>query len=693
MIRKSNESDRRVFTFPAVQPSENISLLTLLTSLIALSQKISNHRSQFFASNKRNARKAITIIEGLQVFLEEIRDQEWSLPNSVILSFSELHLTYQKLQFLLEDCTLEGAQLWMLMESDRVATKCRVLSRSIATALDVFPLSSVPISVEVNEQVELLMKQARKARFELEPDDEQVMMVVFSVLNQFQNRITPTESDLKWILAHIGLRRWSECNKVLKFLDSEIGFECLNEEKRKMTFLGSLIGFMSYYRCVVYNVVDDEDYDPKSNRRESCSNIIDSEILGCLNPDDFRCPISLEFMTDPVTIETGHSYDRSSILKWFRSGSPTCPKTGKSLTSLELVPNLVLRRLIHQYCSENGVLIADPARDARRNWDISRTAQPRSLAPEEAMKMVANFLSYRLETGTMEERNKVAYEIRLLTKTSIFNRSCLVEAKAIPHFLQLFLSKDSSTQENAITALLNLSKHPKGRAIIVENWGLELIVGVLNKGLKIEARQHAAATLFYLASNEEFRRLIGEQPEAIPSLIKLIKDGSDRAKKNGLVAIFGLSMQPENHMRLLAAGAIPMLVKMLKSCDRQDLVTDSLAVLATLAARIDGTIEVLRCGALPLVVGVMSSLTSRMGKEYCVSLLLSLSINGGADVVAILGKSSSLMRSLYWILGEGTAQASKKASALIRVLQDFSEGRSSGFKPSVLPQEQVAHVW
>ncbi|KAI4317462.1 hypothetical protein L6164_025329 [Bauhinia variegata] len=690
MIQKSNESDRRVLKFPAVHPCENISPVTLLTSLITLSKKISNHKSQHFTSNKQNARKAIILIEGLQVFLEEIRDQKWSLLDSVVLSFSELHFTFQKLLFLLEDCTRDGAQLWMLMESDRVATLFRVLSRSIATALDVFPLSSVQISQEAKEQVELLMRQARKARLEVEPDDEQVMMGLFSILNQFENRITPSKSDLKWVLAHIGIRKWSDCNKALKFLDSEMGLECLNEEKRNVAFLSSLMGFMSYCRCVVYNVVDDEEDDPKSNRRESSSSSTDSDILGCLNPDDFRCPISLEIMTDPVTIETGHSYDRSSILKWFRSGNPTCPKTGKRLSSIELVPNLVLRRLIQQYCSENGILIADPA---RRNHDISRTAQPGSLVAEEAMKMVANFLTCRLETGTVVQRHRAAYEIRLLTKTSIFYRSCLVEASAIPHLLQLLLSKDSSTQENATAALLNLSKLPKSRTVIVENWGLKLIVGVLNKGLKMEARQHAAAILFYVASNEEYPRLIGEEPEAIPSLIKLIKEGSGRAKKNGLVAMFTLTMHPENHRRLLAAEAIPMLVNMLKSCDRQDLVTDSLAILATLAEKIDGTIEALRCGGLHPVVEIIKSSTSRTGKEYCVSLLLSLSIYGGADVVADLVKSSSLMGSLYSILGEGTARASKKASALIRVLQDFFERRSSGFRPSVLPQEQFVHAW
>ncbi|XP_062098902.1 U-box domain-containing protein 12-like [Humulus lupulus] len=33
-------------------------------------------------------------------------------------------------------------------------------------------------------------------------------------------------------------------------------------------------------------------------------------------PDDFRCPISLELMKDPVIVSTGHTYERSCIQKW-----------------------------------------------------------------------------------------------------------------------------------------------------------------------------------------------------------------------------------------------------------------------------------------------------------------------------------------------------------------------------------------
>ncbi|PRQ48031.1 putative aminoacyltransferase, E1 ubiquitin-activating enzyme [Rosa chinensis] len=182
-------------------------------------------------------------------------------------------------------------------------------------------------------------------------------------------------------------------------------------------------------------------------------------------------------LTNPVMIGMGHSYDQSSITKWFRAGKPICPETGEKTKNMEVVPNLALKRLIQQYCNENGIPFGD---SGCRNHDIGRSAVAGSLAAEGAMKMVVEFVSGSVGIGS----NKVAFEIRLLSKTSIFNRSCLVEAGVVPHLLKLLASADSKTQENVVAGLLNLLKHSKGKAVIVENGGVDLVVDVLKEGLK-----------------------------------------------------------------------------------------------------------------------------------------------------------------------------------------------------------------
>ncbi|CAA3032397.1 E3 ubiquitin-protein ligase PUB23-like [Olea europaea var. sylvestris] len=64
-------------------------------------------------------------------------------------------------------------------------------------------------------------------------------------------------------------------------------------------------------------------------------------------PQDFRCPISMELMKDPVTISTGVTYERKSIERWFCTYKKNiCPATMQCIESLDMTPNHTLKRLI-----------------------------------------------------------------------------------------------------------------------------------------------------------------------------------------------------------------------------------------------------------------------------------------------------------------------------------------------------------
>ncbi|XP_009588207.1 U-box domain-containing protein 18-like [Nicotiana tomentosiformis] len=685
MINKSNEFTRRILNFPAIRPSETVSFSSLVTSLIQLGQTICEYKSRTSFTNKKNARNSIRLVENILIVLKEIPNGVSRFAESSILSLSEIHFIFQKFQFLLEDCTREDTRIWILAKSEVVSSQFQMLARAIAVALDVLLLEEMDVCLEVKEVVEFVRNQAVKLRFEVEVDDRRMRVNVLKILDQLEAGMVPESSDLKRVLDYLGIKRWGECNREVKFLDTEIGLEGNTMEKRDMGLLSSLMGFMIYCRGTLFEVLDNA-----TTRQNDGGNNNGDQIIRFLNFDDLRCPITLEIMSDPVTIASGHTYDRSSILKWFRAGNSTCPKTGERLMSIDLVPNLALKLLIKQHCSMNGIPFVETG---RRNRDNIKLVATSSVTTEQVMKLLASFLVGRLIAGSMEQKNKAAFEIRLLTKTSIFNRSCLVEAGATPPLLNLVTSRDSSYQENAMAALLNLAKNSTSKRILVENGGLFLILDVLKKGIKSEARQHAAGTLFYLTSVEEYRKMIGENPQAIPSLLELLRNGADRGKKNALVTIFGLLMRPENHWRVIAAGLVPLLVNLLKSFEREDLITDSLAVLSSLCERLDGAMAVLYAGALPIIIDVLNSCNSRTAKEHCVSLLLALCINGGADAVPVLVKNSSLMGPLYSLLAEGTSKASKKASTLIRMLHQYNEKTTSGLITPVFIEDQFINVW
>lgn len=72
----------------------------------------------------------------------------------------------------------------------------------------------------------------------------------------------------------------------------------------------------------------------------------------------FMCPLTKQVMHDPVTIETGQTFEREAILKWFRecrdSGrKPTCPLTQTELRSTDISPSIALRNVIDEWRARN----------------------------------------------------------------------------------------------------------------------------------------------------------------------------------------------------------------------------------------------------------------------------------------------------------------------------------------------------
>jgi hypothetical protein len=65
-------------------------------------------------------------------------------------------------------------------------------------------------------------------------------------------------------------------------------------------------------------------------------------------PDEFKCQITRDIMSDPVITVDGHSYEREAIQQWL-SLHNTSPKTGVSLYTTRLFPNHALRSRIENW--------------------------------------------------------------------------------------------------------------------------------------------------------------------------------------------------------------------------------------------------------------------------------------------------------------------------------------------------------
>ncbi|KAM0018840.1 putative U box domain, armadillo-like helical, Zinc finger, RING/FYVE/PHD-type [Helianthus debilis subsp. tardiflorus] len=674
MLTTFDQITRRILHFPAVFPCQNVNPTTLLHSILSLSNSITKYQPESFPTQRRNAREAIRQVTILSMFVNEIINQDVSsLPDSAIFCFCELHYSFQKIEFLLKDCTRSGARLYILMKSHVVTNQFLTVIRAIATALDILPLSLFKVSRDVEEMVDMVKKQASTTSVVLDCDDEYAVVKQFAlILNRFENRFQPDPIMIRQALCHIRISSWSECHNEVMFLNEEISLCLLENNGSDLHLLHSLAGFMQYCRGVLF----ENSFVENMHYQIYHSNEKDELNLSCLNPEDFRCPISLELMMDPVTVSTGQTYDRVSIQKWLNSGNLICPKTGGKLATTELVPNSNLRKVIRQYCVGHGGVSV--SRFQMHNRDISSTSLPGSVASAEAIKLLSEYLVRRLCNGTAKQKNSAAYEIRLLAKSSIFNRFCLIEAGVIPPLLTLLSSSDLTIQENAIAGLLKLSKHSNGKKAIIDHNGLSSIVSVLKNGLKQECKQAAAATIFYLSSIQTNRKLIGEIPEAIPALIEQVRAGTSCGRKNSLAALFLILQEPRNHETALSLGIIPLLSTLISTSEKPEIVTDSLSVVAALAESFDGSDRILKDLSLALIINTLKKSASKECCVTCVSILLALSNNWGDKVIAVLASEPNLMSLLYSLSVTAGSQAGKKARALFRIVNRFHVTSGSG---------------
>ncbi|KAM0849104.1 hypothetical protein ACQ4PT_053945 [Festuca glaucescens] len=686
---------RRLLALPAVCPCEGIAPEPLLASLVSLAADVASRRAgdaSAFPVLRRAVRQAVRLAGLLLAFLEEVRDAATSaLPFSAVIGLTELHVAMQKMRFLLTDCAQRGARLWVLVNAGMIASELRLCLGSVAAAMDVLPRSVVDASVEAGELGRLVSDQAWRAVVRPDAGDRLAARSVRSIMDQFKKGVAPEAEDVMRVLRRIGVETWSQCSEEVAFLDSELAArsDAGDDSSSEVVLINGLMAFLVYCRVVLFDRIDSKRADDDAAARPAtCPEWI--------RPEALQCPITLELMTDPVTVSTGQTYDRASISRWMKAGCRTCPVTGERLRTADLVPNAALCGIIEAMLLSNGVSLPEPSSTRHHHGDVGGSAAPFSAAAAGAARLAVAHIVAQFSTGSTEERRKATCEARKLSKHSLFYRARFVEANAVPWLLCLLSIMDASVQDNAVASLLSLSKHPGGRAALVEAGGIGLVVDVVNVGAKAETQQNAVAILFYLSSNAEYAEEIGRFPEAIPTLVRLIREGAHRGRKNAMVSLYGLLQSPSNHAKAVAAGAVAALAGLLCSDRDGDLACDTVSVLARIAEQPAGALAVLSSpGLVARLVEFLAASASRSGKDHCVGLLVLLCRHGGEKVVALLGGMRGLMGSLHSLVADGSPTTNKKARSLINVIHRHYELSRPSSLPAPVPdagRERIVRV-
>ncbi|KAK6266402.1 hypothetical protein QUC31_017239 [Theobroma cacao] len=635
--------------------SPKLTDLNLVQSLLSLSQEISSLKPLQFLL-KRNSLSTINKAKLLAILFEEPLRNPVSnfFSPSTILCFEEMYIVLQRIKTLMEDCS-NGSKMWLLLQIKPLANSFHELTLELSTLLDIFPVKEVDLSRDVEELVVLLRKQCTQSKPLIDPRDDFLMREVIAMLDQIKKEIVPDHSRLKQIVENLGLRDNSSCREEIESLQEEIQNQM--DEKSKADIV-SVIGLVRYAKCVLYGSSTTQKSDHR--RRKSMSDIS--------IPADFRCPISLELMRDPVVVASGQTYDRESINQWIESGHNTCPKTGQTLAHISLISNRALRNLIAMWCREQRI----PFETTGSNEKVNGVKATK--AALEATKMTVSFLVNKLSVSqSMEAANGVIYELRALAKTDSDSRACIAEAGAIPILVRYLGSAVGSDhpclQVNAVTTILNLSILEANKTRIMETDGaLNGVIEVLRSGASWEAKGNAAATIFSLSGVHAYRKRLGRKTRVIKGLMELAKDGPTSSKRDALVAILNLAGDRETVGRLVEGGVIEVVSGVIN-----ELPEEAVTILEAVVKR--GGLQAIAAAYSAIrKLGVILREGSDTARESAAAALVTICRKGGSEVVAELAAIPGIERIIWEVMGTGTVRARRKAATLLRILRRWAAG-------------------
>ncbi|PIN25997.1 Ubiquitin--protein ligase [Handroanthus impetiginosus] len=610
--------------------------------------------SGFFKKDCTDLARRVSLLAHL---LEEIRDSKKIQVNYVVGSssfssscFADLTLALQaakRLVFAANNC--DSSKVSSDGATKKIFFQFQCVTWKLEKALANIPYDDFDITEEVQEQVELVRGQLRRAT-ERYGGPLNSSLLHRALSQPLDKDIDPFQASNRLIgCLHVenignidhgviekvdGLAEG--CGSVDHALD-----EVLNKENLRNNSSTSS------------EVIVLKDSDSGTMNNSSCKNLEENKKPDSLViPDDFRCPISLELMRDPVIVATGQTYERSYIQRWIDCGNTTCPKTQQKLHHLTLTPNYVLRSLISQWCAKHNIEQPTGLNGRIKKSDGSFRSVTGDIAAIEA-------LVRKLSSRSLEERRAAVAEIRSLSKRSTDNRILLAEAGAIPILVNLLTSDDAQIQDNAVTSILNLSIYDSNKELIMHANAIPSIVQVLRAG-SMEAKENAAATLFSLSLADENKIIIGASG-AIPALVDLLQNGSSRGKKDAATALFNLCIYQGNKGRAVRAGIITALLKMLTDA-RSCMVDEALTILSVLVSHQEAKSAIVKAGTIPVLIDILRTGLPR-NKENAAAILLTLSKRDNVNL-AFLSRLGAVLP-LTELAKTGTERAKRKATSLL----------------------------
>ncbi|XP_027350876.1 U-box domain-containing protein 3 isoform X2 [Abrus precatorius] len=278
---------------------------------------------------QKNCDNMVGVLKHLKPVLDDVVDYKIPLDENLCRECEKLDMQVDEAREFVEKWTPKMSKIHCVLQSGELLIKLQSASHKIFHLI-VGSLNS-PASVSVLANIQQYMQELQCLK------KEPAMIFIEEALRNQRDNIEPCYNHLKEI---IELLKFTSNQELLKEIIA-VEMERMNAEANTTK------GDMDKSYQIVNLVCNLRDYVMKIERPEVKS--------GVSIPPYFRCPLSLELMSDPVIVASGQTYERQSIQKWLDHGLTVCPKTHQRLVHTNLTTNYTVKAMIANWCEENNV--------------------------------------------------------------------------------------------------------------------------------------------------------------------------------------------------------------------------------------------------------------------------------------------------------------------------------------------------
>lgn len=284
-------------------------------------------------------------------------------------------------------------------------------------------------------------------------------------------------------------------------------------------------------------------------------------------PKDFVCPITGQIFYDPVTLETGQTYERKAIQEWIDRGNTTCPITRQPLSAIELPKtNYVLKRLITSWKEQHPDIAQEMSYAETPRSNISMPS-PRTMSSESTPSRITNHPNCRrLLDNEFEHKPRRFLRAAVSTSpTSVLSQAAVesVINALKPYISCLCNSEDLQECEAAvltISRIWNDSKIDSGihsylSSPTIVNGFIEILSASLNRNV-LRTTIHILTRLIY--ADDSVGGTLTSVDTDFDCLATLLKNGLAEA------AILIYLLRP-SFSQLSAHNLIPYLTQLISS--------------------------------------------------------------------------------------------------------------------------------